>query len=79
MSVPSVPNSGAPERPPARQSSGCVTALMVIAGLVLLLPGLCALVFTGSLQSTDSEMWSLWLVCIVISAGGIALIIKAFR
>jgi hypothetical protein len=34
--------------PPPPQRSGCLTAFMVVAGLFLLLPGLCFLQFGGA-------------------------------
>jgi len=58
---------------------------MVLFGLILLLPGGCALYFitlaSGSLGSTsDAIFWiGLWGVCLAISASGIGLVVKAFR
>jgi hypothetical protein len=52
-------------------------------GLVLLLPGLCSIVFMAmslsSLGSLISPIWILWLICFAISAAGIALIKSAFK
>ena len=57
-----------------------LTFLMILLGVILLLPGLCALVFfVGSAGSTDSSIFLLWLVCFGISAGGVALIVSAIR
>ena len=58
-----------------------VTILMAIGGLVLLLPGVCAIVFMsmGGLGRGDSTLVSLWFVCFLVSAGGVVLIVKAFR
>jgi hypothetical protein len=58
-----------------------LTVLMVISGIVLLLPGFCALVFmtTGGFSSGDSLLILLWTVCFLIAAGGIWLLISAFR
>ena len=58
-----------------------LTILMVIGGLVLLLPGVCAIVFMtmGGPGRGDSALVSLWFVCFLVSAGGVVLIIKAFR
>ena len=42
--TPSEP-AGGPPVPPRR--SGWLTALMVVAGVILLLPGLCAIIFGG--------------------------------
>jgi hypothetical protein len=52
---------------------------MIIIGIVLLLPGLCALAFTGMLSGGGLAGAGLWLVCLLVAAGGIALIVKAFR
>jgi len=65
--------------PPAGQRSGCLTAFMVISGLVLLFPGLCALLVTGG-QLDLSEIFSpLGLLLIMLLFGGIALIVWALR
>ena len=58
-----------------------LTILMVIGGLVLLLPGACAIFFMtmGGLGRGDSTLVSLWFVCFLVSAGGVVLIVKAFR
>ena len=55
--------------------------LMVIIGVILLLPGVCALVFmfAGGFPRGDSSLVMLWSVSLLISAGGIWLIVKAFR
>jgi hypothetical protein len=45
-----------PPQAPSPQRSGCLTAFMVIVGLILLLPGLCALIFgVGSLSSSHYD------------------------
>jgi hypothetical protein len=57
-----------------------LTILMVIGGLILLLPGACAIFFiTMGGPGGDSALVSLWFVCFLISAGGVVLIVKAFR
>jgi hypothetical protein len=55
-----------------------LTILMVLGGLILLLPGVCAIVFMtmGGLGTGDSALVSLWFL---VSAGGVVLIVKAFR
>jgi hypothetical protein len=60
-----------------------VTVLMVIFGLILLLPGLCAVVTAVSMVQRMSNsdlvgMGLLWAVCLAISFGGIMLLRKAF-
>ena len=63
-----------------------LTVLMVVAGIVLLLPGLCSLVFIAVLASDslaglfdDPGLLGLWAGCFAISAGGILLIRHAWR
>lgn len=57
-----------------------LTILMVLGGIVLLLPGVCAIVFmTMGGPGADSQLIALWLFCLLVSAGGVLLIVKAFR
>jgi hypothetical protein len=58
-----------------------LTILMVIIGAILLLPGVCALVFifAGGISGVESSIVMLWVVSMLISAGGVWLIVKAFR
>src|SRR5258708_35798286 len=44
--IPGEPTAARSGRNPPK--SGCVTALLILAGVVLLLPGLCTLFFSGS-------------------------------
>ena len=67
-----------PPLPPA-QRSGCVTALMVGIGALLLLPGICALGFASRSMLADPLGLLIVLVCLAIAAGGIALIWAAVR
>ena len=57
---------------------GCGGVLMILIGIVLLLPGLCALFFLGD-AGPDPGALSILFVCLLIAAGGIALIVRAFR
>lgn len=81
MSEPSHSNDATPQGPerPARGRHGCLTAVMILVGIVLLLPGMCALAFTSVLGGSGVPGVGLWLVCMLVSAGGIALIVKASR
>jgi hypothetical protein len=76
---PSEPN-GVPPLPPR---NGCLTAFMVIIGIILLLPGLCALVFgVGSLTSPggfDSGFVPFILVGLIVGAVGVLMIRWAIR
>ncbi|MBI5263909.1 MAG: hypothetical protein HY852_19045 [Bradyrhizobium sp.] len=70
--------------PPAQGRSGWLTVLMVIVGIVLLLPGSCALVivltsFSEVRRYFDSDMVVLILILVVLGAGGAFLIRAAIR
>ena len=58
-----------------------LTILMVVIGVILLLPGVCALFFmiADGFRHPDSLLVMLWIVCLLISAGGVWLIVKALR
>jgi hypothetical protein len=77
-----------PELPPApvgrpAPRNGCLTALMVLIGLILMLPGLCAVIFTiGTLSSPsgfDNTFLSIVLFALMAGAAGVALIWMAVR
>jgi hypothetical protein len=71
------------DRPPAMPKQSrhpLVSVIMVLIGIVLLLPGVCAVLFAGAMgRGADSSIVMLWLLSIAIAIGGIMLIIKAFR
>jgi hypothetical protein len=55
---------------------------MVLAGLVLLLPGLCAVIFAGialSERSFPSDFVSFIAIGLLVGAGGVVLIWAAIR
>ena len=57
-----------------------VTILMVVVGIILLLPGVCAIVFIALMGSeSDPALIGLWLVCLAIAAGGVFLLVRTFR
>ena len=57
-----------------------LTSLMVIFGVILLAPGVCTAFFVvGMGRGADSLLILLWAACFLISAGGIWLLIRAFR
>ncbi|MBR0796614.1 hypothetical protein JQ615_14555 [Bradyrhizobium jicamae] len=70
-----------PRLPPPR--SGCATAFMVLIGLILLLPGLCAIVFgVGSLSSSlrmEPVLVFLILLGLMVGFAGIMLIRAAIK
>ncbi len=78
-----------PPQAPGRSPSGCGTALMILIGIVLLLPGLCTLIYgVGMMVAVSSEGGRLsdllstapiWLVGLVVGALGVGLIVLAVR
>ena len=78
MSVPEVPPA-----PPRAPRSAAVKALLLTCGLLLLAPGVCALIFvpeyTSSPNPVPDSIMRAWIISFAISAVGIALIAYAFR
>jgi hypothetical protein len=75
-----------PQVPPGARPHPIVSILLTIGGVILLLPGLCSLVFIGALFSDsptglfdDAGLLLLWVVCLAISFGGIMMIWRAWR
>lgn len=74
-----------PPPPPAAppQRGGCLTALMAISGVILLLPGLCALLFGGISISEggkiNSDIAPLVFLGLVVGIGGVVLIWAAIK
>jgi len=67
--------------PPA-QRSGCMTAFMIVAGIILLLPGLCALIFGGMFLTNGrfpSDVASFFALGLLVGALGVVLIWYAIR
>ncbi|MCK1358642.1 DUF308 domain-containing protein [Bradyrhizobium sp. 199] len=66
------------ETPPSSSSrSGCVTALMVMFGIVLLLPGICALIFAfDQTQSShfDTRFIPVLVLALLVAFAGVMLI-----
>ena len=58
-----------------------LTSLMLIFGLILLAPGVCAAFFVVGMGvgNGDFDLAGLWAICFLISAGGIWLLIRVFR
>lgn len=68
--------------PPPSPRSGCATAFMVLFGLILLLPGLCAILFgVGTLTSSrpDPGILSLVLLGLLVGFAGVMLIRAAIK
>jgi hypothetical protein len=82
MSVPEIPQRPEPPPVPPRTLGGCATVFIALLGVVLLLPGLCSLIFfVGSLPAgaSDGGLFGLWLFTFLIAALGIVLIRYAIR
>jgi hypothetical protein len=64
---------------PAEQRSGCLTAIMVVTGIILLLPGLCSLffVFGGLVKNAEDIQFVVALG--MVGCAGVALIWWAVR
>jgi len=78
--------------PPPSTNGGCLSALLMLAGILLLLPGLCSVAFMiamiGALFQEGGKVLAdpnappiiaLWLVTFAIAAVGILLIRRAAR
>lgn len=68
--------------PPPPPRHGCLTALMILVGIVLLLPGLCAVLFgTITLFNRRNAMDIMPFVSVglAVGAAGVALIWAAIR
>jgi hypothetical protein len=75
-----------PARPPGPTPgrNPWITALLILIGLILLLPGLCSLIFAGVMVAgggygSDSGILVLLVVCLAVGVGGVALIVHAIR
>jgi hypothetical protein len=73
---------GLPPVAPPPPRNGWLTAFMVIVGIILLLPGLCAIIF-GSIalseQQLDNGVLPLVAVGLVVGFFGVVMIWAAFR
>jgi len=74
--------AGLPPVPPPPPRNGWLTAFMVIVGIILLLPGLCAIIFgvaSWSSSHPDPMVTLLVLIGLAVGAGGVLLIRSAIR
>jgi hypothetical protein len=71
------PSGPTDQVPPRRRRDVVTTIVMVVFGIILLLPGVCSLFFMSAMGGSDGPLVILWLICFAISAGGIALLVKA--
>ncbi|MDF0517208.1 hypothetical protein P0R31_08185 [Bradyrhizobium yuanmingense] len=86
MSISDTPPPAPPAPPPpvpTEKRGGCLTALMAIAGIFMLLPGLCALLFGGMSVveggRIPADIASLIFLGLVIGIGGVAMIWAAIK
>ena len=85
MSDTGPPPAQPPELPstPPRPRNGFLTAFMVLAGVILLIPGLCALGFGASglfsAEHYESGMTPFILIGLLVGFGGIMLIRAAIK
>jgi hypothetical protein len=81
--TPGEPAGGPPGLPPTpSRRSGWMTALMVVAGVILLLPGLCAIIFTSialSQPGSGGGFFPFVAVGFVVGFFGLIMIWTAFR
>jgi hypothetical protein len=76
------PTGPTPPPVPPPQRNGCLTAFMVIGGVILLLPGLCALIFgIGSLSQggLGGGIMPFVLLGLMVGAVGVLMIRWAVR
>ncbi|HTC98088.1 MAG TPA: hypothetical protein VK734_10205 [Bradyrhizobium sp.] len=75
---PEVPPPLSPRLPP-EQRSGCLTAILIVIGIILLLPGLCSLIFVfgGLVKSAEDVQFVIALG--LASCAGVGLIWWAIR
>ena len=68
-----------PVGPTPQPRHGCLTAFMIIIGIILLLPGLCSLIFVfgGLVKSAEDLQFVIALG--LVGCGGVALIWWAIR
>ena len=78
--TPPEPNIPPPPPPPQpEERNGCLTALMVVIGIILLLPGLCSLLFVFGGLVKNAEDVQFVLALGLVGCGGVALIWWAIR
>jgi hypothetical protein len=87
----SEPPSAAQAQPPSPRRASIATALILIAGILLLLPGLCSLFFVVGFAITEpgnvlkfsdpitGALWILWGLCFAVAIGGVILVFVARR
>jgi hypothetical protein len=74
---PEIP-SGPPPRP-QEEGNGCLTAILIVIGIILLLPGLCSLLFVFGGLVTSAEDVQFVIALGLVGCAGIGLIWWAIR
>ncbi|MFL6971654.1 MAG: hypothetical protein ACJ8F2_07025 [Xanthobacteraceae bacterium] len=85
-------NSSPPSAEPSPSPPNVgVTVLLLIIAVVLLLPGLCTVLFAGQMIATEDVvrlatrdpyfqlLLALWVICLLVSLGGVFLLRYALR
>ena len=83
LSVPDVPLP--PEPPPRRPtgksgSHGCLSVILALIGIILLLPGICSVIYMTLVLRPGVDpggLGTIWAMTFLVAAGGIALIVWA--
>lgn len=65
-----------PRGQPPRQRSGCVTAFMLVAGVILLIPGILCAIINAKMSGSGADPFTG--VVMLIALGGLGLIVFAF-
>jgi len=72
-----------PDSKPSLARLSPAAVILLILGILLLTPGICALIFipeyTSSPDPIPDSIMQAWIISFIISAVGIALIVYAFR
>lgn len=81
MSDTGPPNDPDSPTPQAYARSGCLSAFLILAGCVLLLPGVCAVILIGAdwKSALSSSNLSATVIFLAIAAGGIMMIREGIR
>ena len=84
MSVPETPRPAGPQPAPSGRRGGCLSVLLALLGIVLMLPGVCSLVFVvafvgGGGAPNPGSIVGIWMLSFLLAAAGIALIVWAIR
>jgi len=72
---------GAAPAPPSSARSGCLTVFLILAGAVLLLPGLCAIAMVAFdwKSALSSSTLPVVVIFLAVSVGGIIMIREGVR